>query len=478
MEPEETSVSTLINPNNFPAKLWHLVNSPRYHSIRWNSIGDGVIIDQQLFETELLCPTKGINETPEWFKTTNFNSFIRQLNLYGFRKLMMGSGSSAGVHSPFLVTRVVDGSTHHFYNDHFQKGRPDLLVNIKRLTSTNKAKLAAGLEINSRPPSRFQKSLTVSRTEESTGVSQGVVTVDQINRTRRLENISPYPYVNPPSHNHNTSIPLRTWSHSFGLHHGQFASHSSFAERGMFYPVLQRFPTDLTYTMQSTATSVHVQRGHSAMLGPVQRYRSYMPHAVQYPQAFYPTAVLPCCTTPAHLHHLSGCSSPAVPSYQHCGYFQSPAMHPSFSMEFFHTNWSSSDSDELREMNLAPVSQFADVLQSSSPSEVMKLDTVESLLEPAASALQNASVSMSLGYDEAYRSQAKQFELLQLLNADITTEALLTDHPVDMNASSDVDVTLCVDEVDLLTSDTTFSLSQKATCEHKEDTSEISQLEN
>ncbi|XP_073422168.1 heat shock factor protein 5 [Dendrobates tinctorius] len=482
MDPEETYSSTLINPNNFPAKLWRLVNSPRYQSIRWDSTGHGVIIDQQIFEIELLCPTEVTNETPELFKTTNFTSFIRQLNLYGFRKLAMGSGSNADLHSPCLVLGLIDGSIHHFHNEHFQKGRPDLLVNMKRLTSTNKAKLAAGLEINSRAPNRFQKSLTGSLTEESTGDSQGLATVDQTHRTCRRENISPYPYVIPPSRNQIafpgkelgwTFIP---WSYSFGLHHGQFASHSSFAENGMFYPVLQRFPTDITYPMQSTARSVNVQRGHSAMPGPVQRYSSYMPHTAQYPQAFYPTAVLPCCTTPAHLHHLSGCSGPAVPSYQHCSYFQS-----------------SRDSDELRkyEMNLESVFQFADEQpQSSSQLEVMKLDTVENLVEPEASPLQNAAVSMSLGYDETRCSQANQWELLQPINADVSTEALLTDQPascqaslttvnvyplnsdhteVDMN-TSDIDVTLCVDEVDLLTSDTTFSPSQTATCEHKEDT--------
>ncbi|XP_073525393.1 heat shock factor protein 5 [Phyllobates terribilis] len=504
MDPEETFMSTLINPNNFPAKLWRLVNSPRYQSIRWDSTGDGVIIDQQLFEMELLSPSKGINESPELFKTTNFTSFIRQLNLYGFRKLVIGSGSSAGLHSPCLDIGVVDG-IHHFYNDHFQKGRPDLLVNMKRLTSTNKAKLALGQVVSSRAPNRFQKLLTDAVTEESTGDSQGLGTVDQIHRTCRRENISPYPYVSPPSHNQIafpgkeldcTSIPPRTWSHSFGLHHGQFASHSSFAERGMFYPVLQRFPSDITYTMQSTATSVHVQQGQSAMPGQVQRYSCYMPHAAQYPQAFYPSAVLPYCTTPAHLQHLNGCSGPAVPSYQHCSYFQGPAMHPSFSMEFFHRNWSSSDSDELRkdEMNLESAFQFADELQSSSKLEVVKL---ESLMEPAASPLQNAAESMSLGNDEAFCCQANQLESLQPINADITTEALLTEQPVncqsplttsdvyplntdhtevDMNTSSDVDITLCVDELDLLTSDIT-SLSQKAACEHKDGTSEIPQLE-
>ncbi|XP_044141728.1 heat shock factor protein 5 [Bufo gargarizans] len=506
MEPHESFVATPINPNNFPAKLWRLVNSPLYQSICWDSAGDGVIIDQQLFESELLCPSRGMAEATDLFKTTNFTSFIRQLNLYGFRKLCLGSGSSTGLHHPGGDLGAGDGNVHHFYNDHFQKGRPDLLVNLKRLTSTNKAKLAAGLEVTSRPPNRYQRMLSSSLTEDSREDSQGV---EQSHRTCRREKIPPY--VNPPSHNHLaftgkefdcTPIPPRTWSHSFGLHQRQIASHSSFPENGMFYPVLQHFPSDITYTMQSSATSVHVQQGLPSMPGSVQRFSGYMPHPAQYPQAYYPAAILPCCTASAHMHHLNGCPGPAVSSYQHCSYFQNRPMHPSFPMEFFHTSWPSSESSEFRkdEMTLENVFQFADELQSSSQLEIVKLDTVQSLVGPAASPLQNENVAMAVrpGNDEAYCSQTDHLEPLLHVNADITTEALLVDQPhnctspltsayvsplssdhteVDMNTSLDADKTLCVDEVDLLASDVLFSPSQIATCEYMHSTNGKAKLE-
>ncbi|KAJ1184903.1 hypothetical protein NDU88_001700 [Pleurodeles waltl] len=162
MEIEDALLSTPINPNNFPAKLWRLVNSPRYQSIRWDSRGEGVIIDQQLFESELLCPSKPLDEATELFKTTNFTSFIRQLNLYGFRKVVLGVGSNPGQLHPGGDLGAGDGHLHHFHNVHFRKDHPDMLVNLKRLTSANKAKLAAGLEVNSRPPNRFQRLLTNS----------------------------------------------------------------------------------------------------------------------------------------------------------------------------------------------------------------------------------------------------------------------------------------------------------------------------
>ncbi|XP_040278079.1 LOW QUALITY PROTEIN: heat shock factor protein 5 [Bufo bufo] len=444
MEPDESFVATPINPNNFPAKLWRLVNSPLYQSICWDSSGDGVIIDQQLFESELLCPSRGMAEATDLFKTTNFTSFIRQLNLYGFRKLCLGSGSSTGLHHPGGDLGTGDGNVHHFYNDHFQKGRPDLLVNLKRLTSTNKAKLAAGLEVTSRPPNRYQRMLASSLTEDSREDSQDK---DHIVLSK------------PDNEDYTVKINCgyRTQISSYSAQGHGICSQ----KMGCFYPDLQHFPTDITYTMQSSAKSVHVQQGLPSMPGSVQRYSGYMPHPAQY---------LPVILTQ-----------------------QNRPMHPSFPMEFFHTGWPSSESSEFRkdEMNLENVFQFADELQSSSQLEIVKLDTVESLVGPAASPLQNENVAMAVrpGNDEAYCSQTDHLE--PLLHADITTEALLVDQPhnctspltsayvcplstdhteVDMNTSSDADKTLCVDEVDLLASDVLFSPSQIATCDHMHST--------
>ena len=147
-----------VNPNHFPGKLWQLVNSPRFGSVRWDARGEGLLIDQRLFERELLGAEpagEGAVLAAGFFKTRNFPSFIRQLNLYGFRKLGPGplqglaggdAGSSAG---PLL----------HFHSPHFRRDRPDLLVHLKRLTSANKAKGVAGLEVRSRPAQRSQRLL-------------------------------------------------------------------------------------------------------------------------------------------------------------------------------------------------------------------------------------------------------------------------------------------------------------------------------
>lgn len=139
-----------INPNIFPAKLWRLVNNPADGAIRWDSRGQVIVIDQQLFETQILSPTSRTFNSTDTFKTTNFSSFVRQLNLYGFKKVDLPAD-----HEEEAGNRLY----HHFHNPNFQRSCPQLLENLVRLTVDNKAKLKAGQDISSRlpNPNRFQR---------------------------------------------------------------------------------------------------------------------------------------------------------------------------------------------------------------------------------------------------------------------------------------------------------------------------------
>ncbi|XP_041267568.1 heat shock factor protein 5-like [Onychostruthus taczanowskii] len=143
-----------LSTSAFPAKLWRLVNSPRVRSVRWDSRAQGLLIDRSLFERELLSPGhahgggEGVGPNPDSFQATHFGSFVRQLNLYGFHKVPGWVGSAEPGDARAWL---------HFRNPNFRRDRPDLLLRIKRLTRANRQRLAAGLEVRSRQPSRFQQ---------------------------------------------------------------------------------------------------------------------------------------------------------------------------------------------------------------------------------------------------------------------------------------------------------------------------------
>ena len=76
-----------------------------------------IFLIQNQFQQEFLDPPNTM------FKTTNIGSFIRQLNLYGFRKLNVVR---------FAETTPDMREVHEFQNDFFHRGRPDLLAYLKR----------------------------------------------------------------------------------------------------------------------------------------------------------------------------------------------------------------------------------------------------------------------------------------------------------------------------------------------------------
>ncbi|XP_050184395.1 heat shock factor protein 5 [Myiozetetes cayanensis] len=150
---EELPLPAGVSPSTFPAKLWQLVNSPRVRSVRWDARAQGLLVDRALFERELLSAggAGGDAAAPGAFKATNFGSFVRQLNLYGFHKTpVLAGGGAAGLPGSA-------GALLRFCSPYFRRDRPELLVHIKRLTRANRERMAAGLEVRSRQPSRFQQ---------------------------------------------------------------------------------------------------------------------------------------------------------------------------------------------------------------------------------------------------------------------------------------------------------------------------------
>ncbi|KAG9463755.1 hypothetical protein GDO78_021165 [Eleutherodactylus coqui] len=107
----------------FLMKLWAQVEDPSTSDvITWSVNGENFcILDEQRFSKEIL---------PKYFKHNNLSSFIRQLNMYGFRKLMsLESG----------LVKSDRGSYIEFQHPFFKRGKADLLENIKRKMSSVKS---------------------------------------------------------------------------------------------------------------------------------------------------------------------------------------------------------------------------------------------------------------------------------------------------------------------------------------------------
>lgn len=126
-----------INPHNFPAKLWRLVNNPTITSIFWDNQGEALIVDSYAFEKDILSPGGIKLPDIDLFRTTNYTSFVRQLNLYGFRKLQPAEKENP--------------TFDHFANPNFKKNCPELVSTLRRLTAQNKAKMLAGVNLNNLP---------------------------------------------------------------------------------------------------------------------------------------------------------------------------------------------------------------------------------------------------------------------------------------------------------------------------------------
>ena len=76
-----TAPTSLSNgpPPAFLTKLWQLVNEGDKALVSWSSDGTSFIVrDQNQFAKKVL---------PNYFKHQKMNSFVRQLNMYGFKKV-------------------------------------------------------------------------------------------------------------------------------------------------------------------------------------------------------------------------------------------------------------------------------------------------------------------------------------------------------------------------------------------------------
>ncbi|CAL7949303.1 unnamed protein product [Xylocopa violacea] len=105
----------------FPQKLWRIVNECKSGAIRWSLNGNTILLDYKKFQKQYLDAGNSI------FKTKNITSFIRQLNLYGFRKVTS--------HNRDPICNSHNPDVHEFLHENFRTGRPDLLSRVYRKTA-------------------------------------------------------------------------------------------------------------------------------------------------------------------------------------------------------------------------------------------------------------------------------------------------------------------------------------------------------
>ncbi|XP_032315343.1 heat shock transcription factor, Y-linked-like [Camelus ferus] len=127
----------------FPRKLWKMVGSDQFQSIRWDDNGTSIVIDEDIFKKEVLE-----RKAPfRIFETGSMKSLIRQLNLYGFSKVQQNLQRSASL-ADFLAEEKevsVLRKLQFYHNPNFKRGCPQLLVKIKRRVGIKNDSLVSSL---------------------------------------------------------------------------------------------------------------------------------------------------------------------------------------------------------------------------------------------------------------------------------------------------------------------------------------------
>ncbi|XP_048873384.1 heat shock factor protein 5 isoform X2 [Brienomyrus brachyistius] len=333
----------LINPQGFPAKLWQLVNEPRVHSVRWDWFGHGVFIDQRRFEAELLSPIGGA------FKSSSFSSFNRQLNLYGFRKVMP-------MHSQVGVLH------HHFFNPDFRQGHPELLVNLKRLTSTNKARIQAGLEV----PRRLPRAL--GRRKNSTEVTAGYRVAGHIQQGTQMGAMPPR---QPPQSGEHL---LMGYDCTPNPQCGWMVRPSE--ETGISFPVIYQAPSlqyNFSCAVPSAPDTAHVQPGALAMPAAASQYNDLLP-ALYHPACYAPAMSDGFFKSPMTTDS-TGCVPQSTPLPHYC-YYQT-----NYPPGLLHLCSQDQQSNENETVSRDIVCQTVTELQASPKLHMVKVETPENLIQ-------------------------------------------------------------------------------------------------
>ncbi|XP_047239360.1 heat shock factor protein 1 isoform X2 [Girardinichthys multiradiatus] len=145
----------VVSGGNVPAfltKLWTLVEDPETDPlICWSPSGTSFhVFDQGRFSKEVL---------PKFFKHNNMASFIRQLNMYGFRKVVH-------IEQGGLVKPEKDDT--EFQHPFFVRGQEQLLENIKRKVTNVSSVRQEEMKISSDEVSKILSDVQLMKGKQET----------------------------------------------------------------------------------------------------------------------------------------------------------------------------------------------------------------------------------------------------------------------------------------------------------------------
>jgi hypothetical protein len=139
----------------FLRKTYHMVDSSDPEVVSWSDDGLTFVVKKpDIFESKII---------PQFFKHSKFSSFVRQLNFYGFRKLKYSD--------TIIIDTQLELETANFWRFHHEKfirGRPELLVDIKRAKAEKPSPVKEEkIELQQQPESK-QEDVKLLKTEVDT----------------------------------------------------------------------------------------------------------------------------------------------------------------------------------------------------------------------------------------------------------------------------------------------------------------------
>mmetsp|Transcript_573 Transcript_573/g.815 ORF Transcript_573/g.815 Transcript_573/m.815 type:complete len:447 (+) Transcript_573:159-1499(+) len=103
----------------FLRKTYHMIDTCNPDVACWSEDGETFVVkNTDVFEKTII---------PQFFKHSKFSSFVRQLNFYGFRKIKYAD--------TIKIDAKLEAETANFWrfrHEKFQRGKPELLIEIKR----------------------------------------------------------------------------------------------------------------------------------------------------------------------------------------------------------------------------------------------------------------------------------------------------------------------------------------------------------